>query len=392
MKRFTEHFVRTAKPGRYTDGLCVGLRLLVKPNGTRSYTQRLQVRGRRIDRGLGSPSRGVTLEEAREACRANMKAARAGVLPAPIARATFAPTVAEAAAAVLGLQGELAPKTAAAWARAHGTIINAMGSRPVDAVTAPDVIALLSPLYLETFETAKKVRGRLSGIMQWSVAQGHRADDPTRDIDAALPKRKTAHQSHAFDAHGTIGGLLAQVQAGASRGAVAGALAMLAHTAARSGEVRGMCYSDIEGDVWHATVPKMKRKLRVPLSPAALAIIEAQPTREGLVFRARSGGELDDTSLPRAWRKAGATGKVHGLRSAFATWCQESGVDADVRGSGPRTRQEWGRGRLRAIGSDRPAPARHGELEPLPDQVNLPGCGARGRLRPPLFFALRGAP
>ena len=56
-------FLRSAPPGRYADGN--GLYLFVQPSGTRSWIQRLVVRGRRRELGLGSVAL-VSLAEARE--------------------------------------------------------------------------------------------------------------------------------------------------------------------------------------------------------------------------------------------------------------------------------------------------------------------------------------
>ena len=54
-------FVRTAPPGRHADGN--GLYLFVQPSGTRSWIQRLVIRGRRRELGLGSVAL-VSLAEA----------------------------------------------------------------------------------------------------------------------------------------------------------------------------------------------------------------------------------------------------------------------------------------------------------------------------------------
>ena len=68
-------FVRTAPPGRHADGN--GLYLFVQPSGTRSWIQRLVIRGRRRELGLGSVAL-VSLAEAREKALANRKLAREG--------------------------------------------------------------------------------------------------------------------------------------------------------------------------------------------------------------------------------------------------------------------------------------------------------------------------
>ena len=74
-KALSAAFVRTAPPGRHADGN--GLYLFVQPSGTRSWIQRLVIRGRRRELGLGSVAL-VSLAEAREKALANRKLAREG--------------------------------------------------------------------------------------------------------------------------------------------------------------------------------------------------------------------------------------------------------------------------------------------------------------------------
>ena len=74
-KALTAAFIRTALPGRHADGN--GLYLFVQPAGTRSWIQRLVIRGRRREMGLGAVAL-FTLAEARELALANRKLARSG--------------------------------------------------------------------------------------------------------------------------------------------------------------------------------------------------------------------------------------------------------------------------------------------------------------------------
>ena len=92
-------FLRSAPPGRHADGN--GLYLFVQPTGTRSWIQRLVIRGRRRELGLGSLAL-VPLAEAREKALVNRKLAREGGDPlAEKRRSEGIPTFAEAASRVL---------------------------------------------------------------------------------------------------------------------------------------------------------------------------------------------------------------------------------------------------------------------------------------------------
>ncbi|HEX6012518.1 MAG TPA: Arm DNA-binding domain-containing protein [Geminicoccaceae bacterium] len=61
--KLTARSVETAGPGTHEDGR--GLRLVVKPGGSRSWVLRYQIAGRRRDLGLG-PFPEITLARARE--------------------------------------------------------------------------------------------------------------------------------------------------------------------------------------------------------------------------------------------------------------------------------------------------------------------------------------
>ena len=101
-KALSAAFVRSAPPGRHADGN--GLYLFVQPSGTRSWIQRLLVRGRRRELGLGSVAL-VPLAEAREKALVNRKLARQGGDPlAEKRRSQGIPTFAEAACPCAGTE------------------------------------------------------------------------------------------------------------------------------------------------------------------------------------------------------------------------------------------------------------------------------------------------
>ena len=98
-KALSAAFVRSAPPGRHCDGQ--GLYLVVQPTGTRSWVQRIVIRGRKRELGLGSTAL-VSLADARERALSNRKLAREGGDPlAEKRRADAMPTFADAAARVV---------------------------------------------------------------------------------------------------------------------------------------------------------------------------------------------------------------------------------------------------------------------------------------------------
>lgn len=99
-------------------------------------------------------------------------------------------------------------------------------------------------------------------------------------------------------------------------------------TAARSGEVRGMVWDEIDFDtrLWIIPAERMKaaREHRVPLSEQALAILHTQARLNELIFPALRGGQLSDMALTQILRKSnapsdapGRMATAHGFRSLF---------------------------------------------------------------------------
>ena len=66
---------KTNKLGKYSDGL--GLYLIVEPTGSKRWEQRLTIKGKRCDLGLGS-TKLVTLEEATLTAQSRKKTAKGG--------------------------------------------------------------------------------------------------------------------------------------------------------------------------------------------------------------------------------------------------------------------------------------------------------------------------
>ena len=334
MPRLTTKFVEAiAKPGRYHDG-AAGLYLSVKERNGRirkSYMQRVTIHGHRCEIGLGSV-RWTTPSEARAAALANWKIARTGGDPRQ-GRHSTVPTFEDAADTVIRMHAETwrdGGKTANQWrASLRDYAMPRLGRRSVNAITSADVLAVLMPIWNDKRETARRVRQRIGAIMKHAIAEGHRDDNPAGDAIAAALPRNGNHRRH-FKAlpYAAVSGALAAVRATRAWWATKAALEFLTLTAARSGEVRGMRWSEVSGDVWTVPGERMKagREHRVPLSPRALAILEE--ARElgdgaGLVFPSIRGREASDSTLSKLLKENGIDGTPHGMRSAFRDWASE---------------------------------------------------------------------
>jgi integrase len=100
-------------------------------------------------------------------------------------------------------------------------------------------------------------------------------------------------------------------------------------TAARSGEVRGATWGevDLQAGVWTVPAERMKAKIehRVPLSAAALALLNSLPRVLGtdLLFPSVRNSPLSDATLGAVLKRMGKAVTAHGFRSTFRDWCGE---------------------------------------------------------------------
>ena len=331
-KALAAAFVSSAPPGRHADGN--GLFLYVQPTGTRSWIQRLVVRGRRRELGLGSIHL-VTLAEAREAARANRKLAREGGDPlAERRRARSMPTFAEAAALVVerkrpGWRDDHQPR---AWLNSlERYAFPRIGGVAVSEVNSADVLEILSPIWHTKMVTAQKMRGRIGAVLEWAIAMNYRTDNPCDRIAAVLGKQQHVVEHMRALAHQDVAAAVATVRSSARLPGASLAFEFLVLTAARWGEVRDAEWAEVDlaGRVWTipATRMKMKREHRVPLCGRALEVLAAARTLRGgggrVVFTARSGQPLHDKSLRRLLQEHGLAAVPHGFRSSFRDWAAE---------------------------------------------------------------------
>ncbi|WP_210184004.1 tyrosine-type recombinase/integrase [Filomicrobium insigne] len=332
-KTLSAAFVRSAKkPGRYGDGN--GLYLLVGPSGAKSWMQRIVIRGRRHDLGLGSVAL-VTLAQARDIALDNRRIARSGGDPmAERRKARQMPTFAEAA---IEAHKELTfgnPKDGKAFLVNLETYANPrFGSLRVCDVTGADVRAAVLAIRDEKPEVARKLILRCSAVFKFAIGQGFRQDNPSTADVLSLPAipRKSKVKAHRKSLPYTeVAGCIDAVRGSGAWAATKLALEFLILVAARSGEVRGARWDEIDLRAGVLKVPasrmKMAQEHSVPLSPRALEILrEAEALRDasGLVFPSMRGKALSDMTLSKLVRELGFDASVHGFRTSFRTWAQE---------------------------------------------------------------------
>ena len=308
--------------------------LFVQPSGTRSWIQRLLIRGRRRELGLGSVVL-VPLSEAREKALANRKLAREGGDPlAEKRRAEGIPTFAEAAMRVLEQKqgGWRHPRHSREWQSSLTRFaFPRIGKVPVSEVTSADLLEILTPLWHRKVATAKRVRQRLQAVLEWAVAMEYRIDNPCDRIGPVLGPQKDVTEHMEAVPHREAAAVIRKVRGSTALPAARLALEFLVLTAARWSEVRWAEWTEIdrEGKVW--TLPakraKMNRQHRVPLCGRALEILETAQALEGgagpLVFTHGGGKPMHDSAVRRLLRQLGVAAVPHGFRSTFRDWAAE---------------------------------------------------------------------
>lgn len=338
---------RAQRPGYYGDG--DGLWLQVAAGGTKSWIFRFSRNGQRKEMGLG-PLRLVDVAGARAKARDCRSLLLEGRDPLEEKRAAARAKRAEAARFTTFDQCAAAYIAAhrAAWKNQkhigqwQATLAQyaspVIGALPVAAIDTGLVVKVLGPIWHAKTETAKRLRGRLEAILDWAtVSQLREGENPARwrgHLDQLLPKptRIAPVKNFAALAWKEIPGFMRALRT--REGMAARALEFAILTAARSGEVRGAAWSEIDmaAELWTVPAERMKAGIehRVPLSHAAIAVLAAVLTAVGrcgdLVFEGRKGGvQLSDMSLTAVLRRMGRPDiTVHGFRSAFRDWCAEA--------------------------------------------------------------------
>ena len=338
---------RIKEAGMHGDG--AGLWLKVTAGGSKSWILRYTMAGRERWTGLG-PYPDVSLVEARDKAMAWRKQVRAGADPMKAKQEALAATRIEQAKTVTFAwcaaqyieshrAGWKNVKHAEQWVSTLAMYAEpVMGKMNVALVDTEHVVRVLQPIWNSKPETASRLRGRIESILSWASARRLRSgDNPARwkgHLDSLFPARTKISRTRHFaalpwkDTRAFIISLNAQAGVGAL------ALRFTILTAARSGEVRGMVWDevDLSARLWVIPAERMKagREHRIPLSDAAVALLRQQEqvllAGVNLVFPSvRDHKPLSDMTLTAVLRRMQRNDlTVHGFRSTFRDWAAEA--------------------------------------------------------------------
>lgn len=335
IKKLNARDAATKKPGRYSDGN--GLYLVVAGNGIGKWVFRFSWRGRVTEMGLGSVN-GVSLAQARERAVEARRTLVSGKNPIEVRRkaalvVSQKPTFGEIADELIEAKTSewRNEKHRAQWTMTLKKHCAALRSMPIDEIGTDEVLAVLKPIWRRTPETAARLRGRIETVIDAARARGHIARNeanPARwrgHLDKLLPKRqKLSRGHHVAMAYVDVPNFVCDLR---SKNVLAAkALEFCILSAARSGEVYGATWDEIDfkARVWTIPAFRMKaaREHRIPLSDELIALLrrlEAVRTCD-FVFPGRAKKPLSNMAMKMVLRRMNVSVTVHGFRSSFRDW------------------------------------------------------------------------
>ncbi len=330
--KLTDTYVKASslKVGRHSDG--GGLYVNVTATGTRSWLFMWVNAGRRREMGLGSyPA--VSLASARKVATSHRETVANG--GDPIAERTRAavPTFGDCVDQFLAsMEGSWRnEKHRAQWRMTLREYCRRLNGRVVSTVATEDVLAVLKPIWQEKPETASRLRGRIERVLDYAAVRGWRSgENPARwrgHLKSILPPRaKLTRGHHAAMPYGQVPEFVERLQQ--SEAMAARALEFLILTAARSSEVLGSTWSEIDwvDRKWVVSEERMKaaREHRVPLTERAISILkplyEARVS-EFIFFGQRPKRPLSASAMEMLLRRLKVDQfTTHGFRSSFRDW------------------------------------------------------------------------
>lgn len=346
MGNLTAQQVKNAGPGKYEDG--DGLRLVVSATGAKKWVLRFQVARKRHEMGLGAyPA--VSLAKARsnaEEARERLRDGQDPITTRKVVEETppEIPTFTQVAARYIRIHrhGWSNSKHARQWCATLKTYARPiLGKKAVNDISTEEVLSVLTPIWVKKTETAKRVQGRIENILDFAAARKWRDPiNPARwrgHLDKLLPKptkvqRVEHHPAMPYD---EVPAFMQELKG--KTGASALALQLLILTACRTNEVIGAMWTefDLKEGIWTIPASRMKgkREHRVPLCPAALAILQAIPRMTDnpfVFFGQRQGRPLSNMAMLQLMRGMGYGVEgdrgdyvPHGFRSSFRDWAGE---------------------------------------------------------------------
>ena len=217
-------------------------------------------------------------------------------------------------------------------------VLPTLGHLRVCDVQASDVLRVVERLWTTKHETAQKIKRRIGSVLDWSMTQGYRSDNPVNALKAVLPKADSLRGNFKMIPHTEVQAAIETTKASTAFLSTKLCFEFQILTACRSQEVRGMEWQEcnLKTATWEIPAERTKtgKPHRVPLSDRALEILREQQAVVGdspLVFPAPRGGVLSDATVSKMVRTCGIDGVPHAIaRACFRSWCADVNVSREV--------------------------------------------------------------
>lgn len=273
------------KEASYRIGDGGGLFLLVDPDGSKRWRWQYArpVTGRRNTLSLGDyPT--ITVAQARLKRDDALRLLAEGIDPGEHRKNVKTAGIEAAANTFKALclewlssrDGVIEPaQIAKSKARLLKDVIPWLGDKPIHAITAPDVLAVMRRIDERGARyTAHKVKQEISMIMRYAIATARAERDPCPDLKGALPAPKEQHHA-AITQPKEVGELLRAMDGFAGSHPVKCALLLSPLLFVRPGELRQAKWNqfDLDRAEWRYHVTKTKTDHLVPLARQAVVIL-----------------------------------------------------------------------------------------------------------------------
>jgi integrase len=347
-------------PARLNDG--EGLVVVVSKTHKKRFVYRFSIAGKTTELCLGSYPR-ISFEEARrlaaearqlhksglnpveerrrrEAEEAAAEAKTAATAPEAPRKPTFGAVATQLIAAKK--EGWRNEKHRAQWASTLQTYAKPIWNAPVDEVDTDAVVKVLTPIWTKIPETASRVRGRIERVFAAAQARGFVDRDRSNPaawrlkLEFLLPApKKLSRGHHKALKYTDMKEFMAQLRL--REGPSARALEFLIFNAARSGEVLGAKWNEIDFEtcVWLCPKERMKggKAHQFPLTTRAVEILEqmkAERVSDYVFPGQRKGRPLSNMSMEMLMRRMDVDAVPHGFRSTWRDWAGDNGYPRDL--------------------------------------------------------------
>jgi integrase len=320
-----------------------GLYILITPSGGKLWQLKYRYHGKAKKMSLGAyPA--VTLADARQRRDDAKKLLANGVDPGETKKAQKAAQGEQDVNTFEVVAREWLSAFAHTWVPSHAqhklerlekNVFPWIGKRPINELTAPDVLAVLRRMEERNIlDTAHRVRFECGAIFRYAIATGRTDRDPVADLKGALPPVKNGHHAAPTDPK-ELAPLLRAIDGFEGSFVVKCALQLTPMLFVRPGELRHAEWSefDFETTEWNIPAGRMKMKVAhlVPLSKQAIIILkELQPLtgHSKYVFPSHRSPLrcMSDNALNAALRRMGFDkdeATAHGFRATARTILDE---------------------------------------------------------------------